>query len=231
MIIKGIRKFTLVDYPGKIAAVLFLPFCNFRCRFCYNLPLLEFDKSEPTISEKDVLDFLESRKGKLDAVCITGGEPTLHEDLPDLCKKIKELGFLVKVNTNGTNPGMLKYLIDNKLVDYISMDLKAPLDKYEKVVGVEVDIEPIKDSIKLLKESEIDYCFRTTTLPCLHSEEDFIEMAKLLKGAKKYEIQQFNAFEGLIDESLNNEEKYSDEEINGFKKKIEIYLGNVEIAK
>jgi len=137
--IKGLQKTTLVDYPNKVACTIFLPRCNFRCGFCYNKDLvIDYDRL-PSIQEEEIINFLKEKKKWLDGVVFTGGEPTLHRELPNFIKKIKEMGFLVKIDTNGTNPKMLKELIDNNIVDYIAMDIKAPLEKYDKITGVNVD--------------------------------------------------------------------------------------------
>jgi len=229
MIIKGFQKLTLVDYPKKLAALIFLPFCNFKCGYCYNTPLWEDDFSIPDITEEEVLEFMKSRVDKLDALAITGGEPLLHKDLPEFVRKVKDLGFLVKIDTNGTNPVMLKKLIDERLVDYVAMDVKAPLYKYEKVVGVKADTEAIQKSIQILKESSIDYEFRTTVLPCLQSKADLLEIAGLLKGSKKLALQQFTAFEGVKDKKLCNEEKYNKDDLEEIKKEVEPFFDEVVI--
>ncbi len=191
--IGGLQKLTLIDYPGRVAATVFLIGCNFRCPFCYSgeLVLPERIKKQPRISEKDYFDFLKERKELLEGVVICGGEPTIHKELPDFCKKIKDLGFLVKLDTNGSNPKMLEKLIDEKLINYVAMDLKAPKTKYSQAAGVEVDTKKIQKSIDILKEEKIDYEFRSTIVPTIHAKEDVIKMAKWIKGAKKYYLQNF----------------------------------------
>ncbi len=228
-IIKGLQKTTLIDYPDKVACTIFLPRCNFRCGFCYNKDLvLDYD-SLPTLSEEDVLHFLEKKKKWLDAVVFTGGEPLLHKELPSFIKKIKEIGFLVKIDTNGTNSKMLKELIDNKLVDYVAMDIKAPLEKYDKIVGVKVDKEKIQESVNILKNGCIDSELRLTCVPTLHTKEDIEKIGKWLKGNKKMFIQQFQPKEKMIDKSLLNVKPFSKEELLGFKKMLSKYIGRVEI--
>lgn len=229
LVFKGIQKTTLIDFPGEIACTLFLPKCNFRCPYCYN-PNLVFDKDTgQAIPENEILDFLDGRKGLLEGVCITGGEPTLHPELPEFCKKVKDRGFLVKVDTNGSNPEMLKRLISEKLVDYIAMDIKAPLEKYEKVAGVEVDKEAIKQSVELIKESGLKYEFRTTILPKFLSFDDLLEIAKWLKGAKLFALQQFYPAPEMIDKSLADEKIYSKEELAHFGTLLASFFEKVDV--
>ncbi len=226
MQIGGIQKLTLIDFPGRLAATVFLCGCNFRCPFCYNRELVLPEKikkqlhppqffakqkfGRARISDKVFFNFLKERKGLLGGVCITGGEPTINEDLPIFIKKIKDLGYLVKLDTNGSNPEMLKKLIDEKLVDYVAMDIKAPLglnfqfpisnfqtnskpqiSKYKIATGVKIDIARIKKSIEIIKNSGIDYEFRTTVVPGIHTKEDIIQIAKEISPAKKYYLQNF----------------------------------------
>lgn len=194
MTIGGLQKFTLLDYPGKIAATVFLVGCNFQCPFCDNpdLVLPEAIKIAPKIKERQFFDFLKERKNLLEGVVICGGEPTIHKDLPIFIKKIKKLGFSVKLDTNGSNPEMLKKLIADKLLDYVAMDVKAPKEKYEEVSGAEVDIEAIEKSIEILKSNKLDYEFRTTVVPTLLSKEDILKIVKWISPAKKYFLQNFS---------------------------------------
>ncbi|MBO3839377.1 MAG: anaerobic ribonucleoside-triphosphate reductase activating protein [Thermoproteota archaeon] len=189
MIIKGLQKLTLIDYPGRVACTLFTFGCNFRCPYCHN-PELVVDDGTPPIPENNIFRFLEERKGFLDGICITGGEPTLHDDLPNFIEKIKGLGYSVKLDTNGTNPKMLKQLIEEKLIDYIAMDVKAPLEKYENVVKAKIDIGKIVESIEIVKAFR-EHEFRTTIVPELLSREDIVTIARQLKGARRFFIQQF----------------------------------------
>ena len=194
MKIGGLQKLTLIDYPGKIAATVFLMGCNLRCAFCYNsdIVLPEKIKKQKAIPQKEFFNFLKERKTLLDAVCIGGGEPTIYKDLPTFIKKIKKIGFLVKLDTNGTNPKMLRYLIDKKLVDYVAMDIKAPREKYDLVCQKKVNIKNIEKSIKILKEEKIDYEFRTTIVPTLHTKEDILQILKWIRPSKKYYLQNFS---------------------------------------
>ncbi|MFH1401405.1 MAG: anaerobic ribonucleoside-triphosphate reductase activating protein [Parcubacteria group bacterium] len=195
MEIGGLQELTLIDYPGKLAATVFLTGCNFRCPWCYSseIVLPEKIKFQPEFTEKEVFDFLKSRKNLIEGVVICGGEPTISKNLPSLIKKIKNEGFFVKLDTNGTNPKMLKELIDKKLVDYVAMDLKASKEKYNNVSGTKVDVKKIQESIDILKEGKVDYEFRTTVIPGFHKKEDLLSMAKWISGAKKYCLQNFLA--------------------------------------
>ncbi|MCX8183798.1 MAG: anaerobic ribonucleoside-triphosphate reductase activating protein [Crenarchaeota archaeon] len=189
MIIKGIQKLSLIDYPGRVACTLFTFGCNFRCPYCHN-PELVIDDGTPLIPERDVLRFLDERKGFLNGVCITGGEPSLHDDLPGFIRRVKGLGYSVKLDTNGTSPEMLRRLIGERLVDYIAMDVKAPLEKYENVVRVKVDASRIAESVKIVKAFP-EHEFRTTVVPELLVREDILAIARWLKGARRFFIQQF----------------------------------------
>lgn len=213
MIIGGLVKFSLNDYPGKTSAVVFTRGCNFRCHYCHNPELVLPEKYSPEISLDKIFSFLESRKGKLDAVCITGGEPTQHFDLPEMFKKIKGMGFLVKLDTNGTRPIIIKDLIDQKLVDYIAMDIKAPFEDYRKIVSVPVDTEKIENSIFLIINSGIPHEFRTTVVKSLTSFDDLRKIAKSIKGADKYFLQKFVPAIKLNDPSFADEISYPEEEL------------------
>lgn len=180
---------SFIEYPNKISTVLFVGGCNFKCSYCHNGPLLK--KEGQLIKESEVLDFLRKRRKFLDAVCITGGEVSLYNHLPSFLEKVKEIDYLIKIDTNGTNPDLLKTIISKELVDYIAMDVKAPLDKYNDLCNTSVPIDHIKDSIHILMTSGIDYEFRTTVCKELLSEEDILTIAKELKGAQKYAIQNF----------------------------------------
>jgi pyruvate formate lyase activating enzyme len=232
MLIGGLQKLTLIDYPGKIACTVFTVGCNFRCHFCHNPELIDpakFKLSE-IIEEKTFFDFLGSRSGLLDGVCITGGEPTLYPDLSEFIKKIKALGFLVKLDTNGTNPEMLKALLAEKLIDYIAMDIKtAPQkDLYEKVTSAAVDFENIKKSIEIIMQSGLEYEFRTTVVPGLHQKEDILKIAGFIKGAKKYYLQQFRAGEKIFNPEFREIKSYPADFLQELRKKIK---DNFEICE
>lgn len=229
MILGGLQKMTLIDYPAKVAATVFTIGCNFLCSFCHNPELIDpkLMKEQPLISEGDFFEFLKSRQGILDGVCVTGGEPTLHKDLADFLSKIKSLGFAVKLDTNGSHPEMLEKLIGEKLVDYIAMDIKGPFARYEEIVGV-IDLEKIKKSIEIIKNFP-EYEFRTTVVPKFHTEEDIIQIAKELsplgtgKPAKKYFLQQFQLSKTL-DPELKKEKAYPAEKLRQMCEKIKPYF-------
>lgn len=191
ILIKGFQKLSLIDYPDKLCATIFVGNCNFRCGYCYNKDLVLHADQLSTITENWVLDFLESRKTFLDGLCIGGGEPTLHDDLPNFLIQVKKLGYAIKLDTNGSNPTMLQQLIRRHLIDYCAMDIKAPLQKYSQVTSVPVNIASIKRSIKILKKGDIDYEFRTTVTPEILTLEDITELVSDLQTAKRYVIQQF----------------------------------------
>ena len=197
MLIAGLQKSSLLDYPEKIAAVVFTCGCNFRCDYCHNPDILTDFCSDAACDEQHVLDFLNSRKGKLDAVVVSGGEPTLQKDLPEFFKKIKSKGFLTKLDTNGTNPDVVKKLVHKGLVDYIAMDIKAPVEKYHLITNTCTDIEKIKESIDFIMNCGVDYEFRTTVVKSSLDEKDLENIGKTIKGAKRYYLQKFVATKTL----------------------------------
>lgn len=218
MILGGLQKFSLLDYPDHISAIVFTQGCNFRCQFCYNPMLVwpatagevKYEKDHALIEENDFFLFLKDRVEKLQAVVITGGEPTIHKDLPDFIKKIRDLGFKVKLDTNGTNPDMIKDLIAKKLVDYMAMDLKAPEDKYENVVGVKIDFQKIKESVIIIKNSGLPHEFRTTVVPGLIGKEDIEEMGEIIKGADKWFLQKFKSDIDLVNKDYQGRDSFAD---------------------
>ena len=196
MQIGGLQKLTLIDYPGKLAAIVFLSACNFRCPFCYSseLVLPEKIQNHPQIAEKEVFDFLKERRGLLEGVVLCGGEPTVHKELPDFIKKIRELGYLIKLDTNGSNPDALERLLKSKLIDYVAMDIKGPKERYSEIVGEQAGrkiAEAVQKSIDILKSGAVDYEFRSTIVPTIHAKEDVLAMANWIKGAKRYYLQNF----------------------------------------
>lgn len=240
-LIGGFQKTTLIDYPEKIAALVFTQGCNFRCGYCHNPELLSchseldsesknhdlyFSASEFYSIEK-IIEFLKTRCGKLDGVVITGGEPTLQSGLYDFIKQIKELGFLVKLDTNGTNPNILGKLINDSMLDYIAMDIKAPLDKYSEITNTNVNIDNIKKSIKLIMESGIDYEFRTTVIKSQLLFKDFEKIGELINGAKRYYLQKFVSSK-IYDNSLEHETSYTDEEFKFICEKLKKFVNTVE---
>lgn len=222
MIIGGLEKMTLIDYPGQLAAIVFTKGCNFRCHFCYN-PLLvwpdretdekKYEKTYPTITEDEFFLFLESRKGRLDGIVITGGEPTLHRDLPEFIKKIRAFGYKIKLDTNGTNPEALSDLLKENLLDYIAMDLKAPYDKYENVTGVKINCQNLEKSVKMVIESDLPHEFRTTVVPGLLELSDFDKMGQAISGADAWYLQKFKSDTELVDRDLERHAPFSDKEM------------------
>ncbi len=223
MEIGGLQKTTFIDYPGKIACTVFLVGCNFRCPWCYSSEIVLPDKitRQPKIIERDFFSFLDERKGILEGVVICGGEPTINPELPDFIKEIKKRGLQVKLDTNGSNPEMIKSLIKDNLIDYIAMDIKAPLNEksYNSTAGTRVDVDKVKESVKIIKNSKIDYEFRTTVVPSIHDADKIREIAQDISGAKKYFIQNFRA-EKNIDESFTKLEPYSQESLEKIKDSI-----------
>jgi pyruvate formate lyase activating enzyme len=231
MILGGFQKLTLIDYPGKIATTVFTVGCSFRCPFCHNPELV----ISPGLTvqnklEREFFDFLKKRKGKLDGVCITGGEPTIQPDLIDFIKKIKNLGFKVKLDTNGNRPDVLKKVIDLKLVDFIAMDIKNQPKNYDKTTGVKGDIKRIKLSVELIKNSRLPYEFRTTVVPGLHSEKDFEEIAKWIKGARAYYLQEYREIK-ILDPLLKKKTKGKKIDLEKIKAKIENNFGKMGIRR
>ncbi|MBU1778481.1 anaerobic ribonucleoside-triphosphate reductase activating protein [Patescibacteria group bacterium] len=214
MLIGGLQKFSVLDYPGHISAIIFTKGCNFKCQFCYNPMLVYPSKKDHTlILENDLFYFLKKRIGKLDSVVITGGEPTIQQDLPEFIKKIKKLNYLVKLDTNGTNPEMLKNLIQKNLINYIAMDIKAPLEKYNQITGVEVDFNKIQKSIKIIMQSNLPYEFRTTVVPKFLDAEDIKKIGELIQGAKKWFLQNFKSNMALINKKLENKNAFLDKKM------------------
>ena len=224
--IKGIQKTTLIDYPGKIACIIFLGGCNFKCGYCYNSDVV-FNKTS-SISEEEVFSFLETRKKYIEGVCITGGEPTIHKELPNFIRQIKSLGYKVKLDTNGTNPEIVELLINNNLIDYIAMDIKCGEEKYEKITQTFVPIEKIKKSIKLIIKSGIEYEFRTTILPTFDVEE-IQKIGLMIKGANKHFIQQFKTAPTMIDLSMAKLESLDKDKLEEYKAIMSDYVQNVSI--
>ncbi len=228
MIISGLQKVTLLDYPGHIACTIFFGNCNLRCPFCHNMELVTNPEHFPKFTKEEILDFLKERKGKLNGVAITGGEPLLNVDIEDLLKPIKELGYPIKLDTNGFFPEMIEKLIDDNLVDKFAMDIKAGFTNYEKVIGVHepVFIEKVKRSINLLMTKASDYEFRTTCVKGLHTEADFYEIRDMIKGAKEYYLQDYKAAPGMEDLPFK---PFTRAELESFAKIVEDAVGKVEI--
>ena len=226
MKIGGFQKTSLLDYPDQISAIVWTVGCNFKCPFCYNKNLV--DGNVELIPEEEVLSFLKKRKGMLEALSVSGGEPFLQKDIADFTANVKKLGYLVKIDTNGMYPEKIKELIDNKLVDYIAMDVKAPKDKYNTLAGVKVDISNIEKSIDIIKKSAPDYEFKTTFVPDLLKKEDIIKIAKWLEGSKTYFLQQFKVNTPLISPVLEKRTPYPKEYIVETFEEIKPYFKKCE---
>jgi len=199
MQIYGLNKLTLLDYPEHLAATVFLGGCNLRCPFCQNASLVTRLGSQPIIPTDEFMDYLKKRKGVLEGVCITGGEPTIYKELPDFIKDIKEMGYNVKLDTNGTNPAMLKDLIKSGLIDYVAMDIKNSREKYAITTGLsDIQIDLVEESVRILLESDLDYEFRTTVVREFHDRYDMLSIALWISGAKAYFLQGFQDSGDLI---------------------------------
>lgn len=222
MIIKGLQKFTLIDYPGKLACTIFTFGCNFRCPYCQN-PELIIDDGRKPISIAWILNFLYERRGFLDGVCITGGEPTIQSELPEFIKELKRLGYSVKLDTNGSNPELINQMLQKELVDFIAMDVKAPLKKYREITRVDIKEELIEKSIRIIMEKAPEYEFRLTVVPGLINEEDLHKIGETVKGAEKMYIQQFRA-EKTLDESFKNIKPFAKEKLLEFREILKDYV-------
>jgi pyruvate formate lyase activating enzyme len=220
MKIGGLQKVSLIDYPEVICGVIFLQGCNFKCSYCHNPELVEPKLFGPCLDEKNILKFLATRVGKLDAVSITGGEPTIQEDLILFIKKIRKLGFAVKLDSNGSQPDIIKKLLDEKLIDFIALDIKAPLGKYESITRVPIDTQSIQESIGLILKSKIPHEFRTTVVSAQLMAKDILEIAKLISGAKRYALQKFMPTKTL-DKKFIKEKTWPDDELEKIKKRLE----------
>lgn len=227
MQIHGLSKTTLLDYPEHVAATVFTGGCNFCCPFCHNGDLVLHPGKFSAISEEEVFAFLQKRKNVLTGVCITGGEPTLQPDLPDFIRRIKEMGYLVKLDTNGYRPDILKQLLEEKLLDYVAMDIKNSKDKYDTTVGKEnLDIRRLEESVTRLKEGRIPYEFRTTVVRELHTKEDFTAIGEWLSGARVYFLQGYRDNENVIQRGFS---AYTKEEMEAFAQILRRHIERVEV--
>lgn len=227
MKIYGLNKTTLLDYPGKVAAVIFLGGCNFRCPFCQNSTLVLNPSAQPEIPVKEVLSFLKKRQGILDGVCVTGGEPTLSPDLPELLQEIRTLGYPIKLDTNGTHPELLKTLAEQNLIQMTAVDIKACPDNYPSLCGlVHPDLDAVKETVEFLKNGALDYEFRTTVVRELHSEKDFIEIGQWLTGAKAYYLQAYRDSEEVLQPGFSS---YTQKELEHFREILKRTIPLVEL--
>ena len=225
MDISGIQKMTLLDFPGKCACTVFLAGCNLRCPFCHNASLV-LTSPEPAMTEEEFFAFLKKRKGLLDGVCITGGEPTLRKDLPDFIRKIKEMGYLVKLDTNGSNPGMLGKLLEEKLLDYVAMDIKNCPDRYAATCG-NVDILPrVEQCLTLLRDSNVEYELRTTCVKPFHDTQAMEAIGKWLPGTQNYYLQAFVDSGDLVGTGVSG---FNKEEMEALRQAVLPYIPTTRI--
>jgi pyruvate formate lyase activating enzyme len=227
--IRGIIETSFLDWDGRVVMVLYTPRCNLKCPFCHNWELMDNPTRYPEKTWNDIKSLLEEHADFLDGVCVTGGEPLLEPDLEELLQNVKKMGKLVKLDTNGTMPDVLSALIEKGLVDYVAMDVKMPPDKrYSNATGVKTDLKDIKKSIKIIMTSGIDYEFRTTVVPTIHSKEDVVDIAKSINGAKKYVLQQFAPFHAR-DEKLQELKPYENEVIADIADECSHFVENMAV--
>ncbi len=228
MIIGGFTKFSLIDYPNKTSAILFTQGCNLRCPFCHNPELVKPELFEKSIPFEEIANFLKKRIGLVDAVEFTGGEPTLQKDLKEAIVQVKSLGFFVKLDTNGTNPEIVRELLSNKLIDYIAMDIKSSIDRYDDAAGMIVDKDKIIESIQIIKNSLTDYEFRTTMIrEIVGDEEDIEKIGEMIKGSNSYYFQKPH-FDKMLSKDFKGE-AFKDTELLEFKKIMERYVDFVGV--
>lgn len=227
-IFAGLQKLTLLDYPGKVACTLFTRGCNFRCPFCHNASLVVRADEQQTYGNDEILAFLKRRKGVLDGVAITGGEPTLMSGLYDFIKQVKELNYSVKLDTNGTRPDVLKRLVNDGLVDYVAMDIKNSPEKYAYTCGLpnDYDLTKIEESKDFLMEGRVDFEFRTTVAKPFHSEEDFYKIGGWLRGSEKYFLQQFKDSGDIIGQEISS---FSECEMEKFLNILSPFVPNAQL--
>lgn len=227
MKICGLNKTTLLDYPGKVAATVFLGGCNFRCPFCHNGGLVLRPGDEPEIEKEAVLALLRKRRGILEGVCVTGGEPTLASDLPDFLESVKTLGYHVKLDTNGTRPGVIRELLEKKLVDCIAMDIKSSPENYGKAAGIrQLDMDNILESVELIRKDAPAYEFRTTVVRGLHCKDDFRELGNWLAGVEAYFLQAYQDSGQVIQRGFSS---FTKEEMEEFCRILRVTIPGVQI--
>ncbi len=236
MMIAGLQRLTLIDYPGKLACIVFTSGCPLRCPYCHNPHLVGAIKSDKQIlaeggmTESDFFDFLDKRVGKIDGVVITGGEPSIHPGLIDFIKKVRAKGFLIKLDSDGVNPAILEKVIDQKLVDYIAMDIKHSKNKYYIAAGVKYPIKKITESVDIIMNSGVDYEFRTTVVPTIHEYKDFEDISEWIAGAKNYYLQQYRE-DTTLDPTLPSRTKGQTMDLDKIKDIMSKELDNIKIRK
>ncbi|QGP93990.1 7-carboxy-7-deazaguanine synthase [Neomoorella glycerini] len=218
-----------MDFPGEVCTTVFYGGCNFRCPWCHNADLVLRPFTLPEISPEEVLNLLSRRRSWVQAVCITGGEPTLAPGLEEFIRSLKSCGFKVKLDTNGTHPGILARLLTDGLLDYVAMDVKAPPGKYNLLAGTKVDLESVRESIALIKNSRIAYEFRTTVVPGLLLEEDLLAIGRLLRGARRYVLQQYQPAGTLLDADFQALRPYPGATLNNIAQKLQPFSAKVEV--
>lgn len=227
MLFSGFQKLTLLDYPGKVACTVFTGGCNFRCPYCHNSDIVLNYAEGDSFTTEEILDYLKKRKGVFDGICVSGGEPLMHTELADFLKKVKELDFLVKIDTNGSYPDSLSQLIDAKLVDYIAMDIKNSLEKYASTIGLKhFDTKSIEKSVNILMTSNCDYEFRTTVCKEFHTMEDFESIGKWIAHSKAYFLQNYKDSGSVMCEGLHS---LSKNELIDAKNVLKQYIANTFI--
>jgi len=237
MQIADLQKLSLIDYPGKLSCTIFLFGCNFKCGFCHNPELVLPEKAIVGYKEEDVLNFLKSRKKYLDGVCITGGEPLINKSLPEFLDKVKRIGYKIKIDTNGSNPELLKLIIEKGLVDYIALDVKIDKENYDILCGKEVNLKDIEKSMEIILDSGLNYEFRTTVIRSYHNIEVFKKIGKWIFSTRnskprKFYIQNFIPREGkLIDEKFEKIQSFDDKELEEMKNAVSEYFEDVIIRK
>lgn len=223
--ISGLEKLSLVDYDGFTAATVFTSGCNFACPFCHNSSILRTGLA-PLLNESEVLDYLKKRKGLLDAVCISGGEPTLQKNLPSFIETLKNMGYKIKLDSNGSAPNVLKTLIESGLIDYVAMDIKNSKENYPVTVGKNLDMTSIEKSVELLLSGKVDYEFRTTLVRELHDDADMRDIGEWLKGAKRYYMQKFKDSEDCLKRGFH---PIDEEKALEYKRLLESLISIVEL--
>lgn len=229
MKVTGIQKLTLLDYPGVVACTVFTAGCNFRCPFCHNAMLVLPEQiDDECLTDDEVFGFLKKRRGVLDGVAVTGGEPLLHADMPEFLARVKELGYKIKLDTNGSNPELLSEIVKNKLVDRVAMDIKNAPEEYARTIGLKsFDIAPVERSKEILLRGDIDYEFRTTVVKGIHTKESLIGAAKWIEGAKEYYLQQFKDSGNLIlPDGLS---AYDEKQMHALADAVRDYVPTVEV--
>ncbi|UCD45726.1 MAG: anaerobic ribonucleoside-triphosphate reductase activating protein [Candidatus Bathyarchaeota archaeon] len=230
MPIVRLQRLSLVDYPGNLSAKAVVPGCNFRCPYCVKSALIDGYQANPLVPESEVLSHLYRVRGYLTGLCLGGGEPTLHNGLLAFLYKVKSLGYRVKLDTNGTRPRRIRKLMEERVIDYVAMDVKAPLERYSEVVASKVDVESVEQSIKLLRRGSVDYEFRTTVVPGLVDGRDLEEIARVLIGSKRFVIQQ-HRLGRTLDPEFGDVKPFGMDEIRSFREKVSPYFAECEIRQ